>query len=58
MSVYKNDTVEDLKIAIDSILAQTYKDFKLYIKRDGQVPDELDNYLDSISDQRVTIRKR
>lgn len=58
MSVYKNDTVEDLKIAIDSILAQTYKDFKLYIKRDGQVPDKLDNYLNSISDQRVAIRKR
>lgn len=45
MSVYKNDCKEYLTCAIESILAQTYQDFKLFIKVDGEIGEELKNAL-------------
>lgn len=37
MSVYKSDTVYNLRIAIDSILKQSYDNFDFYISVDGEV---------------------
>ncbi len=41
LPVYKNDKAEYLKLAIDSILAQTYDNMVLYIGVDGPVNDVL-----------------
>ncbi|MDD7438332.1 MAG: glycosyltransferase [Bacteroidales bacterium] len=58
MSVYKNDTLDFLKVAIDSILEQTYGDFKFYIIQDGPVSEDVTSYLTSIADSRVFLRSR
>lgn len=50
MSVYRSDSVEMLKIAIDSILEQTVK-CDLLIYQDGEVPKELSNVLEEYSDR-------
>jgi glycosyltransferase involved in cell wall biosynthesis len=58
MSVYKNDTLEYLKVAVNSILKQSYNDFKFFIIQDGPVHDEVGNYLNHIDDPRVALRIR
>ena len=58
MSLYKNDSLEYVKLAATSILSQTYKNFDFYIQYDGPVPDEVDAYLTSLKDERVKLRKR
>ena len=45
MSVYKNDKVDYVKIAIDSILNQTLKPNQYVIMIDGPIDDELKNLL-------------
>lgn len=45
MSLYKNDVVDYVKLAVESILNQTYKDFDYYIQYDGPVDVEVDAYL-------------
>ena len=37
MSLYKNDRLEYVKLAVESILGQTYKDFDYYIQFDGAI---------------------
>lgn len=58
MSLYKNDVKEYVKLSVESILGQTYKDFDFYIQYDGPVRDDVDKYLSSIKDERVILRKR
>lgn len=58
MSLYKNDTAHYVSLAVESILSQTYKDFDFYIQYDGFVQPEVDNYLSSLSDERIQIYKR
>ena len=58
MSLYKNDRIEFLRVAVDSILNQTYSDFDFYIQCDGVIKAECKSYLESISDSRVKIRYR
>mgnify|MGYP002624857641 CR=1 FL=1 len=58
MSVYKNDTAEYVKMAVDSILGQTYNDLDFYIQYDGQVAVEVDNYLTNLGDERIHILRR
>lgn len=45
LSVYKNDRVEYLSKAVDSVVAQTYGDWHLYIGIDGPVGDDIKEYL-------------
>ena len=58
MSVYKNDKVEYVKLAVESILQQTYTDIDFYIQFDGPVASEVDEYLSNLGDDHLHIRKR
>ena len=58
MSLYKNDRLEYVKLAVESILDQTYRDFDYYIQYDGPVLSEIDEYLLALTDQRLKIHKR
>ena len=58
MSLYKNDKLQYTRLAVESILGQTYKDFDFYIQYDGPVSSEIDKYLSSLSDNRLKILKR
>lgn len=58
MSLYKNDMIEYVKLAVESILCQSYKNFDFYIQYDGIVPTDVDEYLTSLTDERVKIQKR
>ena len=40
MSIYRNDRIDFVKLAVESILNQTYKDFDYYIQYDGPVDAE------------------
>ena len=41
LSVYKNDRAEFLRLSIDSILNQSYKNIILYIGVDGTIGEKL-----------------
>lgn len=58
MSLYKNDRIQFVRLAVESILGQTYKDFDFYIQYDGPIRPEVDEYLFSLKDERVKIQKR
>lgn len=58
MSLYKNDRLEYVKLAVESILGQTFNEFDFYIQYDGPIHEDIDHYLDSLNDERVIIRKR
>lgn len=47
MSVYKNDNPAHLRLSVDSILNQTYRDFLLLIGVDGAIGDDLSETLRS-----------
>nr|WP_202304722.1 glycosyltransferase [Cedecea sulfonylureivorans] len=49
MSVYKSDDLSYLKSAVDSIFLQSYQCIDLFIYRDGEVGDNLQKYLDFLS---------
>lgn len=51
LPVYKNDKVEFLNKAIDSIAFQTYKDFHIYIGVDGPVDGEIKDVLKLIDEK-------
>ncbi|ENM5799008.1 glycosyltransferase [Vibrio mimicus] len=52
MSVYKNDKLEFLKVAIDSVLKQSMN-CHLYIYQDGPLSSDVLKYLDFISDNKA-----
>ena len=58
MSIYRNDRYNFVKLAVESILNQTYKDFDYYIQYDGPVDAEVDAYLSGLKDERVRILRR
>ena len=58
MSLYKNDCLAYVKLSIESILNQTYKDFDLYLQYDGPVAADIDTFLSSIPDVRMHIQRR
>jgi hypothetical protein len=56
LPVYKNDKVDYLNKAIESIVLQSYKDYHIYLGVDGPVGDDINKYLNLIDDQnKVTI---
>lgn len=58
MSLYKNDQLDYVQLAVESILCQTYKEFDLYIQYDGPIRLEVDEYLSDLKDERVKLQKR
>lgn len=58
MSIYKSDTAEFVYSAVSSVLNQSYPFFDFYIQYDGQVQQDVDNYLSNIKDDRVIINTR
>lgn len=55
LPVYKGDQVDYVGKSIQSILAQTYKDYIILIGVDGPVSEELRKILLSLSDDRINI---
>lgn len=49
MSVYKSDNLDFFKLAVESILSQSYKAIDLFIWRDGPVPEDINHYLEVIN---------
>lgn len=58
LSLYKNDRIDFVKLAVESILNQTYKDFDYYLQYDGHVSAEVDAYLSGLKDERIRIMRR
>ena len=58
MSLYKNDRLDYVKLAIESILNQTYSCFDFYIQYDGPVRQDVGDYLSTVKEDRLHIRKR
>jgi len=55
MSVYRSDSLEYMRDAIESILNQTFNNLTLFIYRDGIVPIEIDKYLSFIQSENKNI---
>lgn len=51
LPVYKKDKIEYLRLAVESIVTQTYGDYHLYIGVDGPVGDDLTGYLKHLEKQ-------
>lgn len=58
MSVYRNDRLSFVRMAVESILVQSYQNFDFYILYDGPVDEEVDAYISGLKDERLKIRKR
>lgn len=58
MSLYKLDQLCFFELALDSILKQTYANFKCYILCDGSFDNKIETYLSALKDKRVCIIKR
>ena len=58
MSLYKNDTLDCIKLAVESILNQNYSQFDFYIQYDGYIPQDVDEYLSGLQDERIHINRR
>lgn len=56
MSVYKNDKLEYLKECIDSLYAQSFREFDIFIQLDGKVPELIEKYLDDeVAQNRIKL---
>ena len=51
LPVYKKDKIEYLRLAVESIVMQSYRDCHLYIGVDGPVGDDLAGYLKQLETQ-------
>lgn len=58
MSLYKNDVVEYVRLSVESILNQTYRNLDLHLQYDGPIRPEVDAYLSGLKDERVRIQRR
>ena len=58
MSIYKNDGLDFVKLAVESILNQTYSKFDFYIQYDGPIKEDVDKYMSSLKDSRIFIQRR
>lgn len=56
LPIYKNDKIKYLKLSIDSILNQTYKNIHIIIGVDGPIDNSLNDYIKRYEkDERITI---
>jgi glycosyltransferase involved in cell wall biosynthesis len=55
MSVYKNDRIKFVIESVQSILNQTFNQFDYFIVFDGPVSLDIDRYISSISDSRISL---
>lgn len=58
MSLYKNDRLEYVKLSVESILNQSYRNFDFFVQYDGPIKEDVDSYLMGLNDERVKIYKR
>ena len=58
MSIFRNDVVDYVSQALDSVLDQTYKDFDFFIQCDGPLNPDVETYLTDLKDERVRVYKR
>lgn len=58
MSLYKSDNLQYVRLAVESVLSQTFPDFEFYIQCDGYVQPDVDEYLYNIEDNRLHIYRR
>lgn len=58
MSLYKNDRLEYVKLAVESILNQTYHNFDFFIQFDGIINNDVGKYLKNLTDERLKIFER
>lgn len=58
LSLYKNDKLNIVEQAIESLLFQTYQNFDLHIQYDGPISKDIDVYLNQIKDSRIIIHSR
>jgi glycosyltransferase involved in cell wall biosynthesis len=55
MSVYFKDKLRYLEESVQSILNQTFSDFHYYIAIDGPVPSDIEDYLNTLKDERIRL---
>lgn len=58
MSLYKNDKLEYVQLAVESVLNQTVSNFDFYIQFDGPIDENVEAWLRSLKDSRVRISVR
>jgi glycosyltransferase involved in cell wall biosynthesis len=60
MSVYSGDLLSDLVEAVESLYAQSFQDFDIFVQLDGCIDENLENYLDNEFEKRniFLINKR
>ena len=58
MSLYKNDRLQYVKLAVESIHGQPLKDFEFYIQFDGIIDVNVEVYLRNLKDERIKINAR
>jgi hypothetical protein len=57
MSVYHADRLLFVKEAVESILNQDFRTFDFYLAFDGPVAEDVDKYISSIADSRLSIHR-
>jgi glycosyltransferase involved in cell wall biosynthesis len=57
MSVYINDRLEFVKESVNSILLQSFSVFHFYIVFDGPVKEDVEDFITSLTDQRIKISR-
>lgn len=58
MSLYKNDSLEQVKLSVESILSQTNGSFDFYMQFDGPISAHVEEYLLKLKDVRIKISVR
>lgn len=58
MSLYKNDQLNFVQLAVESVLNQTCNDFHFFIQYDGPIREEVDMFLSGLKDKRIKINRR
>lgn len=58
MSIYRNDKLQFIKQSIEGILGQTYRAFDIYLKLDGSISRDIEDYLQTLANDKIKIFKR